>query len=126
MERDAKAKKKALKALLGRSGLRKPNAPWCFHHASKGRGDVLQACLDKKTAPETVAYVDPEGGTLLHVAALQARVEHVRWLLTAGANPNLRGPDGVTPLGAVDALEAEARTEAHDEVVRLLDAAGGV
>ena len=46
-------------------------------------------------------------------------IECVRLLLGAGANPSLADGRGVTPL-------AHARRKGHAEIVRLLEAAGGI
>lgn len=115
--------KSGLKRLLRLSGLRKPNGAWCFHHASKGRTDVLEACLQKKRTG-VLDYVDQEQGHLMHVAALAGRVVHVKAMLEAGANPNVLDRNGKTPLGRLDQLSDP--DDGQSRVSKLLEAAGGL
>lgn len=53
------------------------------------------------------------GMTVLHLASLKGNEEHVRFLLSVGADPNVRGVDQSTPLH----LAAEAGSEAVVEVL---------
>lgn len=115
--------KSGLKRLLRLSGLRKPNGAWCFHHASKGRTDVLDACLAKKRTG-VLDYVDAEKGHLLHVAAASGRVVHVRALIGAGANPNVLDREGVTPLGRLDGLGE--LDDGQTRAARVIEEAGGL
>ncbi len=122
-ERSAGDKKRALKDLMQLSGLRKPNGAWCFHHGSRGRGDVIDACLAKRNSG-ILTHVDPEQGHLVHVAAREGRVGHVRQLLDAGANPNIADAEGKTPLARLD--ELDELDAGQKKAARLLELAGGI
>ena len=54
---------------------------------------------DGSTIPiDPLAYRDPDGDTVLHMAACANDVEAVSWLLHAGADPNAIGDMGQTAL----------------------------
>lgn len=120
-ERSRKEKKKAMKALLGLAGLKKPNDGWCFHHSTRGRVDVLEYCLEQRLL---VDYVDPGQGHLLHVAADRGWTGHVRRLLDAGVDPNVVDATGVTPRGRLDAIGE--LDEGQERAAKLIEAAGGL
>ncbi|HHO52946.1 MAG TPA: hypothetical protein ENK18_19240 [Deltaproteobacteria bacterium] len=121
-ERSKKEKKRDLKDLLSLAGLRKPNGAWCLHHVSKGRRDVLEACLDSKRAG-LLEHVDPQLGHALHVAADAGWPSVVRMLLDAGADPWVRDAEGLTPLDHLEALDT--LTEGQQEAARWLELAMG-
>ncbi|MBX2801319.1 MAG: ankyrin repeat domain-containing protein [Myxococcales bacterium] len=124
--RSEKEQQAGVKRLLKLAGIRKPNAAFCFHHISRGRTDVLDACLATKKGLAVLRHIDPEQGSVLHIAAEKGRVTHVRRLLDSGANPNLLDKSGITPLDRIDAMAKEGPLLlSHEKAMRLLELAGG-
>ena len=62
---------------------------------------------------DPLTYVQPEGDTVIHVAAMRGDERTISLLLEAGADPNSVGDMGSTPLHY-------AYTRKHDGVVKLL------
>ncbi|GAM41921.1 hypothetical protein TCE0_042f15429 [Talaromyces pinophilus] len=85
-----------------------------LHVAARARnpgviGHVLQRLADLEDAAFK-AFINQktvEGNTALHYACLAGRSESVDLLLDAGADPNLPGKDGYTPLRACADFEVE-------------------
>ncbi|CAI7635530.1 unnamed protein product [Penicillium bialowiezense] len=63
--------------------------------------------LDDKTREAFINQKSGEGNTALHYACSSGRPETVKLLLSAGADPNLLGKNGYTPLRACAEFEVE-------------------
>ncbi|RMJ12446.1 hypothetical protein CDV36_007907 [Fusarium kuroshium] len=57
--------------------------------------------LDDKTRSKAINSKDVAGDTALHSAASSKRLENMEMLLSAGADPNIKNNDGMTPLHCV-------------------------
>lgn len=90
--------------------------------AAKAPGDVSAELA--QTLIEYGANIDDQdtsGDTALNWACLNSNIETVKVLLKAGANPNIKGPDG----GAIGNAKKAAEKNKKEEILKLLQAAGG-
>lgn len=85
--------------------------------AAYGQHDIVERLLAAGADPNIVPS-DQSGWTALIAAAARGHALTVEVLLRSGADPNIRARDGLT------ALEL-ARSQGHDEIVRILMAASG-
>ncbi|XP_004602631.2 transient receptor potential cation channel subfamily A member 1 [Sorex araneus] len=88
------------------------NAPPLHYAAEEGQIQLMEMIINDSSC-ETVNMMDNYGNTPLHWAAGKNQVESVKFLLSKGANPNLRNNNMMAPLHlAVQGL--------HNEVVKVL------
>ncbi|XP_055967198.1 transient receptor potential cation channel subfamily A member 1 [Sorex fumeus] len=88
------------------------NAPPLHYAAEEGQIQLMEMIINDSSC-ETVNMMDNYGNTPLHWAAGKNQVESVKFLLSKGANPNLRNSNMMAPLHlAVQGL--------HNEVVKVL------
>ena len=81
-----------------------------------GRVDEVKDFLAR--APQIVNNKDNMGNTLLHLAAVNGRVDVAQVLLDAGADVNARDNDGYTPVKV-------AMDEAQTDMAKFLESQGG-
>ncbi|XP_001493514.2 transient receptor potential cation channel subfamily A member 1 [Equus caballus] len=88
------------------------NASPLHHAAGEGQVELMQMIINDSSC-EVLNVMDDYGNTPLHWAAEKNQVESVKFLLSKGANPNLRNYNMMAPLHiAVQGL--------HNEVMKVL------
>uniref|UniRef100_A0A8C4MPJ3 Transient receptor potential cation channel subfamily A member 1 n=1 Tax=Equus asinus asinus TaxID=83772 RepID=A0A8C4MPJ3_EQUAS len=88
------------------------NASPLHHAAGEGQVELMQMIINDSSC-EALNVMDDYGNTPLHWAAEKNQVESVKFLLSKGANPNLRNYNMMAPLHiAVQGL--------HNEVMKVL------
>ena len=74
-------------------------------------GDEAETLARMERDPALIRAVTRDGWTPLHLAAALDRGRVVEWLVTHGADPNARGPRGMTPLDAAAARASQAASQ---------------
>lgn len=91
-----------------------------FYASMEGNAAIATVLLDNGAnvnAGARKTFLTPSGYTALHVADRKGHLEVVKLLLDRKADPHAKDGDGNTPL-------AEARSNKHDQVVKLLERVG--